>query len=214
MSSPAAQGKASKVPGVRFYIVRNVLKEKASSGGEPGEAGEISIESLQAAEAEFQKMAEDYPDWVQSLIEDLYDGYRRCIDTPELRHEKMAIIHDIAHDMKGQGGTFGYPLITDFGESLFKCTHRSEECSDNLVKLVKAHIDGMKAVISERVSGDGGELGQELLESLNMAIQKYTQDGDDDKKPASKAAPEAAPEAETKAAPEAEAKAEAKAKDD
>jgi hypothetical protein len=75
--------------------------------------------------------------------------------------------------MKGQGGTFGYPLITNFGDSLFKCTNKSEECSDNLVELIKAHIDGMKAVINGRVSGDGGEVGQELLASMNKAVEKY-----------------------------------------
>jgi|TARA_B100002003_G_C13912103_1_gene443827 hypothetical protein len=175
MSKTATKGKANKVPGVRFYVIRNILKEKAASGdAAPGEAGGISIEAIKAAEAEFQKMSEDYPDWVQSLVEELMDSYRRCIDTPELRHEKMAVIHDIAHDMKGQGGTFGYPLITDFGESLYKCTHKSEQCSDNLVGLIKAHIDGMKAVINGRISGDGGEIGKELLESLNQAIQKYS----------------------------------------
>ncbi len=175
MSSTAAKGKANKVPGVRFYVIRNVLKEKAgSAASEPGEAGGISIEAIKAAELEFQKMSEDYPDWVQSLVNELMESYRRCIDTPELRHERMTAIHEIAHDMKGQGGTFGYPLITDFGESLFKCTHKSEECSDNLVGLIKAHIDGMKAVISGRISGDGGETGKALLESLDLAIQKYS----------------------------------------
>jgi hypothetical protein len=183
MSSPAAQsksqGKAEKVPGVRFYIIRNVLKEKASGGAAgPGDKGGIPIEAIQAAEAEFNKMAEDYPDWVQSLIDELAENYRRCVDTPKIRHEKVAIIHDIAHDMKGQGGTFGYPLITSFGDSLSKCTHKSENCSDNLVKLIKAHVDGMKAVISGRVAGDGGEMGQELMAPLDKAVQKYAAEDD------------------------------------
>jgi hypothetical protein len=64
MSSPAAQsksqGKAEKVPGVRFYIIRNALKEKVSGGAAgPGDKGGIPIEAIQAAEAEFHKMAED-----------------------------------------------------------------------------------------------------------------------------------------------------------
>ena len=177
MSDAAVEGKAAKVPGVRFYVIRNVLKDKASGGAlAPGEKGGIPIEAIQAAEAEFNKMSEDYPDWVQSLIDELSDNYRRCIDTPEIRHEKVAVIHDIAHDMKGQGGTFGYPLITNFGDSLYKCTHKSEEASDNLVELIKAHVDGMKAVISGRVSGDGGEIGQELLVSLDQAVQKSSTD--------------------------------------
>ncbi len=175
MSDAAVEGKTAKVPGVRFYVIRNILKDKASGGSlAPGDKGVISVEAIQAAEAEFNKMAEDYPDWVKSLIEELFENYRRCIDTPEIRHEKVAVIHEIAHDMKGQGGTFGYPLITNFGESLYKCTHKSEQASDNLVELSTAHSDGMKDFISGRVSGDGGDIGQELLESLEHAIKKYS----------------------------------------
>ena len=56
MSSPAAQsksqGRPEKVPGVRFYIIRNALKEKASGGAAgPGDKGGIPIEAIQAAEA-------------------------------------------------------------------------------------------------------------------------------------------------------------------
>ena len=51
MSSPAAQsksqGKAEKVPGVRFYIIRNALKEKVSGGAAgPGDKGGIPIEAI------------------------------------------------------------------------------------------------------------------------------------------------------------------------
>ena len=53
MSEAAVQGKADKVPGVRFYVIRNILKDKASGGGlAPGDKGGISVEAIQAAEAE------------------------------------------------------------------------------------------------------------------------------------------------------------------
>ena len=176
MSNAAAQGKAEKVPGVKFYIIRNVLKDKASGGGGgPGDKGGIPIEAIQAAEAEFNKMAEDYPDWVQSLIDELSENYRRCVDTPETRHENVATIHDIAHDMKGQGGTFGYDLISIVGESLFDFTesHKDGKIEDNHVELVRAHIDAMKAVFAGRITGDGGAVGTELLNSLEKAKEKY-----------------------------------------
>jgi hypothetical protein len=38
----------------------------------------------------------------------------------------------------------------------------------------------MKAVINGRVAGDGGEIGQELLASLEKAIEKYSADDDQD----------------------------------
>ena len=117
-------------------------------------------------------MSEDYPDRVQGVVEELSDNYRRCYYTPELRNEKITAIYDITLDMKGQGGTFSYPLITDFGASFFEYTCKLEECSDKLVALIKAHVDGMKAVISGRVSGDRGKMGKGLLKFRNLAIKE------------------------------------------
>ena len=51
---------------VRFYRRRNRLKEMVDGGAGGGHA--IDIHALNAAAAEFDKMAEDYPDWVQDHI--------------------------------------------------------------------------------------------------------------------------------------------------
>nr|WP_281500837.1 Hpt domain-containing protein [Kordiimonas marina] len=129
---------------------------------------------MEAAEEALHKMAEDYPDWVSGLIVKLQEQHGRCVDTPEKRRDCFEEINRIAHDMKGQGGTFGYPLITTVSDSLYGFTQSREEISDNQVELVKAHLDAMRAVIRGRVSGSGGDIGQKLIEGLNQAILKYS----------------------------------------
>ncbi|GAB4574216.1 MAG: hypothetical protein Tsb008_10950 [Rhodothalassiaceae bacterium] len=162
----------AKVPTiVRFYRFRNRLKEKTF--GLQGGTGGISPEALAEAEKALQKMAEDYPDWVSGLIGKLSEQHGRCVDTPEKRREFFEEINRIAHDMKGQGGTFGYPLITDFSESLENFTTIRNDITDNMVELVKAHIDAMRAVIRGRVAGDGGEIGAQLRATLAQSIEKY-----------------------------------------
>lgn len=157
---------------VRFYRFKNRLKEK-TAGLAPGKTT-ISTEALKEAEKALTKMSEDYPDWVSGLIVKLQEQHGRCVDTPEKRHEFFEEINHIAHDMKGQGGTFGYPLITKFADSLYGFTvKRPGEITDNQVELVKSHVDSMRAVIRGRVSGDGGEIGAELSKSLDEAIAKY-----------------------------------------
>lgn len=167
----AQAGKAQTV--VRFYRFRNRLKEKTHGLG--GGTGAISPEALEAAERALAEMAEDYPDWVSGLISKLAEQHSRCVDTPEKRREYFEQINLIAHDMKGQGGTFGYPLITDFAESLHSFTTTKQDVTDSMVELVKAHIDGMRAVIKNRVKGDGGEIGAELKASLEEAIERFKQ---------------------------------------
>jgi len=157
---------------VRFYRFKNRLKEKCAGLG-TGSAT-IPEELLAAAEAELSKMAEDYPDWVSGLIVKLQEQHGRCVDTPEKRKEHFEEIHHIAHDMKGQGGTFGYPLVSAFSDSLYGFTQSGGTLDDSQVELVKSHIDAMRAVIRGRVSGDGGEIGVKLTESLNQAIAKHT----------------------------------------
>ena len=82
-------------------------------------------------------------------------------------------INVIAHDMKGQGGTFGYPLITTFGDSLFDFTGPNAGVTDSHVAVVKAHVDAMRATITGRIQGDGGEIGQQLKTMLAAAIKQY-----------------------------------------
>jgi chemotaxis protein histidine kinase CheA len=176
MTETAAKPNAPRKVQVRYYRFRNALKEKASGGkaGAGSGKGTIAVAALQAAEAEFEKMAEDYPDWVGGNLPNLYQIHGRCVDTPEQRHQLFRKLHEAAHDLKGQGGTFGYDLISVFAESLYNFTYAAEEYSDNQVELVKAHIDAMKAVISGRIKGDGGDIGKELSQSLHKAIERYT----------------------------------------
>lgn len=157
---------------VRFYRFKNKLKEKtAGLGGD--ENVEISPEALAEAEAALAEMSEDYPDWVSSTIDKLSEQHRNCVDDPDKRKEHFQEIREIAHDMKGQGGTFGYPLISTFSDALYGFADARGKLTDDHVEIIKAHVDAMRAVISNRVKGDGGEIGAELTKGLAAAIAKY-----------------------------------------
>lgn len=157
---------------VRYYRFRNRLREKTA--GLSGETPEINAEALQQAEEALADMSEDYPDWVLKDIDELVALERHCVDVPEERKETFAKISIKAHDMKGQGGTFGYPLITAFAESLYGFSDNKGDMNDADVELMKAHIDAMRAVIKGRIKGDGGEIGEQMSAGLDAAIRKRT----------------------------------------
>ncbi|SLN38788.1 Hpt domain-containing protein [Oceanibacterium hippocampi] len=165
---------------VRIYRFRNRLREKAgglagSGGGNGGaaEGGRIPAELIAKAQAEFEKLSEDYPDWVQKNLEDLHGIVEEAEADESRRAALFKRIQEVAHELKGQGGTFGYPLISRFGASLDAFTGPTAGRSDNHVKIVKAHVDAMIATIRARVSGDGGAIGDELTRTLDAAIAKY-----------------------------------------
>lgn len=167
---------ASKAPiKVRFYRFKNNLREKTAGLGSESQAViAIDPEALARAEAALQEMVEDYPDWVKTLLDRLAEEHRRAVDTPHERRGQFEKIRRIAHDMRGQGGTFNYPLMTDFADSLYQFTGPSVGMTDNHVEIIKAHIDSMRVVINERLQGDGGPPGQALKKGLQQAIDKYT----------------------------------------
>lgn len=156
---------------VRLYRFQNRLKDKCAGLGVS--AATLDPKAMAEAEEALNKMSEDYPDWVSALLVKMQEQHGRCVDTPEDRKDLFEAINHIAHDMKGQGGTFGYPLITAFSDSLYGFTTMKTGIEDNHVELVKAHIDAMRAVIRGRVSGDGGEVGEQLTQVLNKAIEKH-----------------------------------------
>jgi hypothetical protein len=46
---------------------------------------------------------------------------------------------------------------------------------------VGAHIDTIRAVVSQKISGTGGEVGQALLQEMEVAVKKFA--GQSAKKP-------------------------------
>lgn len=156
---------------VRFYRFRNVLKEKLAGGG-GGPA--VTSEALEKANAALEKMAEDYPDWVAVQVAELRALHGRMVDTPETRRKTLDGIRSLAQEIKGQGATFGYALVTTFAASLQDCSGPAAPLTDNHAEVVKAHVDSIAAVIKDRVKGNGGQIGKDLTEQLKAAIAKYS----------------------------------------
>ncbi len=48
-----------------------------------------------------------------------------------------------------------------------------QRIDDMHVELVKAHVDGISAVTRQKIKGDGGEIGTELVKGLAQAKRKY-----------------------------------------
>ena len=163
-------------PRVRFFRMRNRLGAKVGVGGAPGsEPGEVSQESLARAFDEMKKAEEDYLDWVRESLTELDTELKNAWEaTGKERSKPFHKIGRIAHELKGQGGTFGCPLITTFGEMLNEFTKADVKIGDNVLEIVKAHIDVMRAVINDRIAGKGGQIGEELKIGLDMAIKKYS----------------------------------------
>ncbi|MAO54469.1 MAG: hypothetical protein CMM61_02065 [Rhodospirillaceae bacterium] len=161
---------------VYLFRLPNSLKEKAGGTGF-SPPGELPMRHLQAADEQLQRKTLEFHDWALGYLTTLSSICDRALKLPE---EKRAThfknINLLAHELRGQGGTFGYPLITQVGEMLYKATMARCPTEDRAVTIIKAHIDTMRRVFKDKVTGDGGQVGIELIQELKRAIRKYTFD--------------------------------------
>jgi HPt (histidine-containing phosphotransfer) domain-containing protein len=128
----------------------------------------INADTFKRAEEAVSKLSEQYRDWALSDIETL----RGCVENlsgDETRDDAVAKIRSIAHDMRGQGSTFGYPLITQIAQSISGALKLSLD-PDDLIAQLTAHIDAVEAIIENEATGDGGDKGRDILQSLEDKI--------------------------------------------
>lgn len=164
--------KNSKKTVWEFRIPRG-LKSKLAGGGSPSDPP-FDPELIQAAENKIANMEGDYADWVANSIEELIQAHHRALEEPERGLVHLSAINEIAHELRGQGGIFGYPLMTQFGKSLYDVTGEDAQISPALLDLIDAHIDLIKVVTRQKVKGDGGAVGKQLLNSLAEAKKKFS----------------------------------------
>lgn len=156
-----------------LFKLPNVLKQKM--GLENARTPfEMPTEILAEAEEKLEREAEGFLDWAKTFLDDLSDKVNKARSDLSRRAEHLAEVNRIAHELRGQGGTFGYPLITLFAKSLYETTEYPCREDDANLEICRAHIDTLRAVIREKIEGDGGAIGRQLLSSLNQAIAKYS----------------------------------------
>ncbi len=159
--------------GVWYFRLPNTMREKAGGIGARG-GGELPNELLEVAEEKLERAKLDFTTWALDYLAQLSDLCTETLMQPGRRNTHFEKINLLALELRGQGGTFGFPLVTIIAKGLYNMTQEGCREDDNAVEIVKAHIDAMRAVIREKIRGDGGPLGKELLQELKNSIDKYT----------------------------------------
>lgn len=128
------------------------------------ELPQLSPEALARAEAALAGLSQRYLDWATSdatrlsaCIQDMQDGnIPLATGLPRL--------FTIAHDMKGQAATFGYPLVSELGNRLCRLIESKPPPGPSALPQIARLAQAMTRVIAERLEGDGGEAGRQLLD--------------------------------------------------
>lgn len=169
-STPPSGGDGSQV--WRFEPSRRLRHQL---GGRPGAIGEVPPGIIEQAEIRLNRSQPDFADWAGEYLDSLSEMVKEAAGEkdPIKRDEVFGRINVTAHELRGQGGVFGYPLITTIGKMLYVATLEGHPADDRAVEVVQCHIDGLRAVLRDGITGDGGDIGRDLLRGLKASIAKH-----------------------------------------
>ena len=123
------------------------------------------------AQAAVDALRDSYKDQLRQDVDQMFSVWGKLEDGAD-RRQVVNEIYAIAHNVKGQGGSFGYDFVTALGSSLCRFLRAASSCSDEDLKIVHAHLDALELAVSEDMSGDGGAKGREILHDLSAMTGK------------------------------------------
>jgi HPt (histidine-containing phosphotransfer) domain-containing protein len=132
----------------------------------------LSPDELNRVEAEAERalreLAADYIAVTGKQVDDL----QRCFDTPNWQDVTWSTqVYRTAHEIKGQGSTFGYKLISEIGASLCRLIRQREKLpAAEFDQRALAHCAAVRSVLEKNLRGDGGADGAALLDLLGPSL--------------------------------------------
>ncbi|MEK9660307.1 MAG: hypothetical protein VW644_00980 [Alphaproteobacteria bacterium] len=152
-----------------YEVITPPNKLKAKVGVGKG----IDPKMLERAQKLVDSMAGDFEERAveeASAILSLADLVENRAEADE--EDRVGDMFRIGHELKGQGGTFGYPLISRIGGSLCRYIESLEDHGAVDLDVIRAHAMALRVVASQKICGDGGPVEKELVGELDRLIVK------------------------------------------
>jgi len=126
--------------------------------------------ALARAEAAVKALARDYLGWAQADLVQCRAHLAAATAAPDNCAAPIADLFGVAHNIKGQGASFNYPLMTELGESLCLLTRDSTGFASANLPLIAAHLDLMDEILGGEISGPGDAPLQARVRALAAAV--------------------------------------------
>jgi hypothetical protein len=154
---------------VEIIMPPNLIKAKASMPG-----GLTEKEAIKRGDAKVQELAANYIGWAKADVEELERLIKELplVKETEARRQAVRKLYKKSHDLKGQGATFDYPIVTMIGGSLCSYLEGLGEDTNVSTEVVFMHVEAAKIILMREIKGLGGAPEQELLDGLRKVVTK------------------------------------------
>ncbi len=142
----------------------NMLKVKV--GGRVG----VNMAAIERAEAALRSMAGEFDQWIKTEVASL-EAARDAVREGGLTGEPRAKLYRGAHDLKGMGGTYGYPIVGRLASVLCKLLECEALTGKDAQRLAEAHVDAISAAVREEIKDGDHPVTQAITTELESRVE-------------------------------------------
>ena len=136
----------------------------------PVTGGKDPAKAFKEAEDIVKKMASEYVDKLGEDIRDIKILSREYGASHSA--EALDDIFKLVHNMRGQGATFGFPLITEIGRSFCRYVRELPAQKDVKPAIVDQHLKALQVVYEQSIKGGGDSVSQEVVRALATIVDR------------------------------------------
>lgn len=85
----------------------------------------------------------------------------------------MEQIFFVAHNIKGQAGSFGFDILTQIADRLCRIIEYLDSVNPKELKVIELCILAMQLIVVQSKNGSDEKEGQALIEGLDLVIVKF-----------------------------------------
>ena len=155
---------------IKYITPPNDLRQKQKVAGV---SSKLDAAWVEAAERQIVAAKFDYEEAVGEDLAEMHSAYEKALNEPDSRVEHIQRLYGIIQTVKGQGSSFGYPLISAIGAQLARFIEdQGDELTDAQMEVVKVHVEAIRLVMQQKMEGEGGAVGKKIVGGLGLVIKK------------------------------------------
>lgn len=132
----------------------------------------FDAEAIARAEAAIANMSSNFEEWLHDELNKLLEAHKVILN-PAHTVKDIEAFYRTAHDLKGLGTTYGYPIVSQFAASLCRLIDSPEGRDKAPIELLTAHVEAINASVRQRIKLDTHPIGHELLKELTKRVAVY-----------------------------------------
>ena len=126
-------------------------------------------EAIARAEKALQQMEVEFEDWIDEEVVKLEKKMKE-VKAKGIVSTEGEQLFVIAHDLRGLGTTYKFPIVTRIATSLARLIEDDEKRQKAPVPLLEAHVNSIRAALVQNVRDDQHPIGKALAEELESQV--------------------------------------------